>query len=301
MRLPLALLLLAPATVRAAPPTVTYLFPAGAQQGTLAEVQAAGTFDPWPVDAWCSAKGVEVHAGKAKGALQVKVAADAPAGLYWIRLFNADGASRLCPFFVGTLPELTETEPNDDPKKPQRLAGSECVVNGRLTPANDVDHFAVPLKKGQTLVASVEANRTLGSPMDAVMHVLSPQGFVAAENNDTHGLDPQIAFPAPRDGDYVVRLFAFPATPDSGIRFAGGETFVYRLTLTTGGYADHAFPLAVSLKDPGPVRLAGWNLPDAARAIALRPDAAADAWPVRAEKVANAAFVRVEPHATAAE
>ena len=43
----------------------------------------------------------------------------------------------------------------------------------------------------------------------------------------------------------VVRLFAFPSVPDASVRLAGGERFIYRLTLTTVGFAEHAWPLAV--------------------------------------------------------
>src|SRR5262249_36007488 len=151
---------------------------------------------------------------------------------------------------------------NEDPKKPQVLDSAAVVVNGRLEKQGDVDGFALRLAKGQTLVASVLANRGLGSPMDAVLQVASADGFVLDQNNDYHGLDPQLVFTAPADGTYVVRTFAFPAVPDSGIRFAGGETFIYRLTLTTGGFAEYAYPLAVPRADPGQVELVGWNIPE---------------------------------------
>ena len=45
-----------------------------------------------------------------------------------------------------------------------------------------------------------------------------------------------MTFQAPDDGTYVVRLFAFPSVPDASVRFAGGERFIYRLTLTTGAF-----------------------------------------------------------------
>ena len=118
-------------------------------------------------------------------------------------------------------------------------------MNGRLAKAGDVDGFAIDLNRGQTLVASLEAARHLGSPMDAILQVVSTDGFVFAQNDDDVGRDPRIIFEAQSAGCYIVRLFAFPAKPDSSIRFAGGNAFVYRLTLTTGGYLDYAFPLAV--------------------------------------------------------
>src|SRR5207249_3560288 len=129
-----------------------------------------------------------------------------------------------------------ESEPNDDPTRPQRIETPRVTVNGKLGRTGDVDGFAVPLKKGQTLVAALEANRRLGAPLDGLLQVVSSQGFVLAENDDAPDRDPLLAFEAPADGTYLVRTFAFPAEPDARIGFAGGDAFVYRLTLTTQGF-----------------------------------------------------------------
>ncbi len=83
------------------------------------------------------------------------------------------------------------------------------------------------LRAGQTLVASVAAHGTLGSPMDAVLQICSSDGFVLRQNDDFHGLDPQLVFDAPRDGKYVIRIFAFPASPNSSISFSGKPSYVY--------------------------------------------------------------------------
>ncbi len=294
----LAYLLLQAAVGAAAPPTLTYLFPAGAQRGATVEVTAGGTFERWPVRAWVSGTGVRVEAASAKGKLSVRVAPDAVPGTYWVRLYDDVGATSLRPFVVGTLPEVLEQEPNDDPKKPHVLTANAVTVNGRLHPAGDVDVFAVKLARGQTLVASLEANHCLGSPMDAILQVLSADGFVLEENNDYHGLDPQIVFTAPAAGAYRVRTFAFPATPDSAIRFAGGETYVYRLTLTTGGFVDHPFPLAVARSKPGPVAMIGWNIPEAAKRLMVGSPAHSDTVTLWSPSLANTAAVRLEPHPT---
>src|SRR5262249_22269864 len=154
--------------------------------------------------------------------LTVHIAADAVPGTYWIRLHDEHGASALRPFLVGLLPEVQEVEPNDDSKNPQVIATPNVIVNGRLAKDGDVDVYAVEWKKGQTLVASVEAQRTLRSPMDGVLQILTPDGIVQAQDDDYHGFDPQIAFTAPKDGRYLVRLFAFPSDPTAAIKFAGG-------------------------------------------------------------------------------
>src|SRR4051812_27004785 len=230
----LALLPACPAL--AAPPTLTHLYPAGGKQGTTVTVTLGGTFDRWPVGAWVSGKGVEAKAAKQKGQLTLTIAADATPGPRWLRVYDGQGASPMRRFVVGVLPEVMEKEPNDDASKPQAITG-DAVVNGRLEKAGDVDCYSVKLKKGQTLVASVLANRELGSPMDGGLQVVSEKGFGLAQNNDHAGLDPQVTYEAPEDGTYVVRLFAFPAVPDASVRFAGGERFIYRLTLTAGKYA----------------------------------------------------------------
>src|SRR5262249_1144077 len=181
-------------------------------------------------------------------------------------------------------------DPNDESKKPQAMHGN-AVVNGKREKPGDVDCFAVSLKKGQTLVASLEAHHTLRSPMDAILQVVSADGFVLDENHDFHGLDPQLAFTAPKDGTYVVRLFAFPANPDSAIRFFGSDACVYRLTLTTGPFADFAMPAA----DGTDVR--GWNIPKAGMRVAV-PLAEGETHAVLfAPELANTVRMRIEPHA----
>lgn len=258
------LILIAPAA--AAPPQINSFFPAGAQRGTSVEVAASGTLGTAP-KFWVGGKGVSAEATASKGKLKVTVARDATPGVYWLRAYTAEGASALRPFIVGALPELVEKEPNDDFRKSQRVVQS-CVVNGKLEKSGDVDCFEVQLKKGQTLIASVEAHAALRSPMDAMLQVLSADGFVLEENNDFHDLDPQIAFIAPKDGAFVVRVYAFPSQPDSSIHHFGSDACIYRLTLTTGGFADHARSLASS-READRIEVDGWNLTPMTRTLML--------------------------------
>jgi hypothetical protein len=288
----LILALSAPAT---AAPTLAHLFPAGGKRGTTVSVTAAGTFPSWPVGVWASDKGLTVAAGKQKGELTVTIAARVAPGVHWLRAHDKDGGGNLRPFLVGTLPEVAEKEPNDEPARAQPLKGPGVVVNGRLQKRGDVDCFAVEAKKGQTLVASLDANRTLKSPMDAILQVVSVSGGVLEQNHDFHGLDPQVTYSVPKNGTYIVRVFAFPELPDGTIGFAGAADYVYRLTITTGGFADFALPLAVSKANPGKVRLIGWNLPESARAVAVPKGG--DSATIAMSEVANTVRVRLEPHA----
>lgn len=266
----------------AAPPKVNNLFPAGAQRGQSITVTAAGDFSTWPVQVWSDRPGVTFTAEKDKGKFKVDVAGDAAAGMYWLRMQNADGASAPKPFVVGTLPEMAESETNDTTDKPQAVE-PRVVVNGKLGKTNDVDSFRVNLKQNQTLVASLEANSRLGAPMDAVLQVCEllerpgrTEAYIVSQNHDAVGLDPQIVFTAEHDGAYLVRLFAFPATPDSSVRFAGGDDYIYRLTLTTGPFIDHVLPLAVP-REESQVALGGWNLGRTATTIVPPLSASTDA------------------------
>ena len=261
------------APLSAAAPKLQYLFPAGVQRGAKVVVECHGEFD-WPVRVWAS--GARVKVLDTKGKLEVFVPKNCPTDRVWLRLFNEDGASPIVPLMLGNLPETTEQEPNDSTQAPQNMASvaapprdSELVVNGRLQKNGDVDTFAVQLTSGQTLVAAVEANASFGSPMDGILQVVTPNGHVLAENHDDQGLDPRLAFTAPVDGLYCVRLFAFPATPNQRIQFHGADDYVYRLTLTTGPYITHTQP-NVQQSDgerlvPSTVELRGWNLPQGVR------------------------------------
>ena len=203
------------------------------------------------------------------------------------------------PFVIGTLGEVVEQEPNNTSEKAQSLATSTVVVNGRLEVRGDVDVFGVGLQKGQTLVASLEAHETLGSPIDAVLQITTAAGTVLAFNHDHRGLDPQIVFEAPADGRYLVRVFGFPAAPDSTIGFTGGGADVYRLTLTTGGFIDYPWPLAVTRDRETRVQLFGWNIPAGHDTVLVQSHA--ERAEIADPLLANVASVSVEPHETLVE
>src|SRR5205807_332594 len=112
--------------------------------------------------------GIQAVAEKEKGKVRVAVGPAVVPGIYWLRFYDPTGASALRPFVVGTLPEVAEKEPNDSPTSAQPIKG-HVVVNGKLEKVGDVDCYAVSLKKGQTLVAAVDAHHALRSPVDAVL------------------------------------------------------------------------------------------------------------------------------------
>ena len=267
-------------------------------------VTLSGNVDPWPVQVWCSRPELQVKPLEEKGKLTITVPAECPAGPVWIRVFNAEGASGLHPFLISSLPEVVETEPNNTIDKAQAISGSSSVVHGKYQSNNDVDVFSVVLKAGQVLVADLESNRTLGSPADPVLQILSAQGFVLEQNDDDQGIDPRIVFKAPQDATYLIRTFAFPAATNSSIVFSGGANWIYRLTLTTGPFLDHVMPLTVTRQAPSEVVAFGANLANDALKLPV-PAEASNAVLLTAPQLGNyrilptipfSSLVEVEPN-----
>jgi len=279
---------------KAAPPTLSHFFPSGGMRGNIVDVTASGKFSHWPAKIRVDRSGLTFETAEASGKLKVAIDKEADAGVYWIRMYDEEGAAKLCPFVVGTLPELVETEPNDNLDNTQLIEGN-AVINGRFAKSGEVDVFTVKLRKDQMLVASMDASRSLGSPMDAVLQVCDAKGFVIAQNDDSYGTDPLIVFRALQDGLYMVRGFAFPATPNSTINFAGGENFIYRLTLTTGGFVDHVMPMTLN-EETTEVRLFGWNIPDELSNVAMLANHDREFTAVFHPLLANCLALPASPH-----
>lgn len=256
-------ILMATATWAAAP-KLTAVFPPGAARGQKVTITATGDFSKWPVEWRFDRPGLTATAAMEKGKVDVQVAPDAAPGVYWLRAIDAEGASSTRPFVVGTAREVEEVEPNDQVEKGQELE-LPVTVNAKVGKAGDVDGFVVKLKSGERLVAAVEGNGTLGSPMDAVLQVAEifgaaapvggpaprfarrPEAFVLEQRDDETGLDPRLSFVAPHDGRYLVRVFAFPSEPNASVALSGGDNYVYRLTLAAGPFVDFVLPLARSV------------------------------------------------------
>lgn len=263
-------------------PEIRGLFPAGARAGHDTILKIIGKPGTAPSAIRTDRPDVVVTPTDKPEEFLLKSPAECRPGVVWLRWHNADGASEPRPVVIGMLPELAETEPNNAANEAQPVADLPVVMNGGLTKRGDIDTFAVTLTAGQTLVAAVEAHRTLPSPIDAVLQVTDARGFVIEQNEDRHDIDPLIAWTVPRTGTYLVRVFAFPSQTDSSINYYGADTAVYRLTLTTGPVIDRIIPL---VRQPGPITVRGWNLPTTELALiadeaSLRIDPAAGTLPI---------------------
>ncbi len=192
--------------------------------------------------------------------LQVAIAPDAEPGMREIRMRSPLGLTNPVRFFVGSLPEVAEVEPND--RLPDSCIGDAMpvVVNGQIMPG-DVDRFSFTARKGMRLVVSVAAREIVPYLADAVPGWF--QAVVAVYDRDGKELayaddfrqnpDPALVVEIPKDGEYTLEV------RDSIYR--GREDFVYRVSLGELPFVTGVFPLGVRVGHPAKLVLSGWNLP----------------------------------------
>lgn len=203
----------------------------------------------------------------------LELAADAPVGVYPIRVETAAGISNTLLFSVSPFPELLEGESenmveehlNDSTEKAQS-ASAPFTINGTLGQA-DRDFYRVTGTKAQSIVLEVEARR-VGSAIDPVLVVRDAAGQVVARNNDATGISPdarlEVTFPG--DGDYFVEVH--------DARFSEQTQNFYRLKAGPLQYAEGMFPLGWKRGESVEVELFGGNLP---APVKVRPDLSAAA------------------------
>ena len=200
------------------PPFITRVFPLGGREGMETTASVSG----WNLP-------------PAKVALNT--ASDGP----WLRKAaweNGDMVSNRFHYAVDTLPEITESEPNNSRSNAQPII-LPMIINGRIVQPGDSDLFRIKGKAGDTIVAEVCARR-LDSPLDSLVRLLDASGEVVKWNDDhvhkdehlhvdrvgmvTHHADSFLMAQFPEDGAYYVQL--------SDARKHGSDAHAYRLRLS---------------------------------------------------------------------
>lgn len=205
-------------------PDLQIVQPRGAQIGTEADFHFHGERLADPQEILFHRSGIEVVKIEAIDPKHVvarlRIAADAPLGEYPLRLRTRGGISYLRSIWIGPYPVVQETDPNDSFDQPQRIP-SGTTIEG-ISKTEDVDHFAVTLKKGEPLAVEVEAMRLGRSFFDAYVAILDPQRFELASCDDAAltYTDAFASIVAPADGEYriVVREAAYEGNDASQYR-----------------------------------------------------------------------------------
>jgi len=139
-------------------------------------------------------------------------------GVRWVSAVAAGSGLRsfAVPHQVGHFPEVNEVEPNDAPSSATRLS-TPAICNGRLQTPDDVDCYAVELRKGEQVRVSVVA-RAVGSSVWPAVRVLGADGKPVAATAEDGSNAPNVAASDPRldpppldfaaaaDGRHVIQV-----------------------------------------------------------------------------------------------
>lgn len=241
----LSLTTLVATTAMATLPEVTRLKPLGVRRGeeTTVLFQGARLKDAHQV--LTDVPGITILEVKPidNAKVEVKLKADeklAP-GLYPVRLITKSGIANLRLLGVGTMPVVQEVEPNNDFSKPQTIELNTTVEG--VVDREDVDHFQVKLKAGDTLNVEIEGLRLAYSLnnqniLDPFVSILNEGRFEVATSDDSALLqqDGVCSFTATEDGTYtvLVRDSSFGGNGNAGYRLHVG-TFPRPVAAVPGG------------------------------------------------------------------
>jgi hypothetical protein len=237
------------------------IFPCGGKAGTTVELAPTSFTDLDEVNRLVfnnpgiTAKPKTQYVGGLRKAIpnvfEVTIRPDVPSGVYEAYAGGLFGLSNPRIFVVGSQNETRESEPNNDPEKPNDISlGS--IVNGTLGTATDVDCFRFQGKRGLHLVATCRA-ADLDSRLSAVLELLGPDGRRLAYDREEMRHDPVVDAVLPEDGTYLIKVHDF--------LFRGGPEYGYRLSAGALPYIDYVMPPAGVAGTTGQFTLFGRNLP----------------------------------------
>lgn len=255
-------------------PEIGFMLPSGAKSGTTVDVVIGG-YD------WTPDMQILVHdprikleiVGKSTGVLiteppywfgykargyawplprefpaRLTIPADVSPGLIRWQVANANGASPVAQFYVGSLPEIAE-----DPKRkgPQQLPTLPVTVSGQIRRIEEIDRYQFSVAKTGPVTIEVFSRR-LNSPLHGMLKVRDPSGRVVLDIADTEGRDFATTMLATAGVNYEISLH--------DLDFAGDRSYVYRMTVNAAPRVLAAYPAAGQRGQTRPVEFVGIGL-----------------------------------------
>ena len=246
-------------------PTVISVFPLGARQAETLNIRILGrnladtrdiTFPRADIRAEVLAS--DFFSVKAR----VTVGPAVPVGLHDYRLRTPNG-THVGVFHVGSLPRVSEIEPNNDLQHAQAIT-LPVMVDG-VVDADDYDVYRFHAEAGQTLIFDVMATRA-GSRLDSTIAILDERGAELDFIDDYYiHKDPYLSFSVKKTADYFVRIAA--ATEPIATLFDGTKYSSYRLVAGAVPHMLHALPAGARRGATTDVKIAGLNLENVDRVV----------------------------------
>jgi hypothetical protein len=171
--------------------------------------------------------------------VELTVAAEAPPGLYLLRIATNDGVSNPLTMGIDRLPQQAFAE---------SISTTPIAMSGNLAGGTTM-RTAFAGKKGELLVAEIEAQR-LGAMIKPVLRLLDARGTQLAYSPPLRaiGNDARLSLTLPADGTYTLTIHDQLYRPASPSHF--------RLKVGALQSADQALPLAVTKGTKGSLKFA---------------------------------------------
>lgn len=245
-------------------PRLVAAFPAAGKRGATQAVEFVG---------W----GIATGASQLETVRQLVTFPPAPESSFSYALPSAHGPS--VPITLLVRDEADEVEPVGT--ESSVLPRVPCAITGALEQRFGSDRYSVDLTTGARLQIAVQS-RSLGSPLDLDVAILSPEGQELVTQDDAPGTtDPELEFVAPADGTYGIavsdrsgqsgnraawyRLSVDLQQPD--FRPSPSVVLPAQLAVPLSGKATLAVPVVRKGGFSEPLRLELSNLPEGVRVI----------------------------------
>lgn len=278
----------------AATPVLSVITPRGVQLGTEADIEIHGQRLADFKEIVFYRPGLTVTKFEVVNPQTVKahiqVPKDARIGEYPCRIRTATGLSEVRTFHVTAYPVVEEKEPNNDFEHANPVQLNTTVTG--VIQNEDLDYFAVDLKKGQRITAEVQGMRLGDAMFDPFVGIYDEKKFALAESDDTAlgRQDPIASAIAPADGKYYVLV--------RDTTYGGGGNYYYLLNIGTFPRPTSVFPLGGQPGEELAVKFIGDVKGDFSKTIKL-PTEPTDSLQVFADQDGLVAptpnFLRVSP------
>ncbi len=254
------LLLLAATALAADPPihrlpTLSAIYPQGAQPGTTTRVEVLGQHLDRVQAIYFTHPSLRariVAVENTRLELEIAAAADAPIQPHYVRAISPRGASNLALFRSGDKPHRTECEPNSTLETAEKVS-VPVTINARLNTDGDFDFFRFHAARGETLIFDLRAARN-GSGLDASMVLVDPNNRRLEYDEDTFIWDPFFAYTFREEGDYIIAVQPTHARNDPG--------FLYQLDIRRAPHVQTLHPISLRPGAETEVTLFGSGLGD---------------------------------------
>jgi hypothetical protein len=238
-------------------PNVTFAFPPGGQAGTKATVNLNGANLQGATQILVAGEGVEAKIANNSNAaslpVELTIGPDVVPGPRELRVVTPRGTSNAERVWIGTYPEVNETEPNNTVTASQKLEKLPVTLNGQVNGGEDVDTFTFQAAEGDTYVFDLVAYR-MASALDGYLSLYDGKGKIIRSTLEAYDRDPRIIYTFKQAGTYSIQV--------RDTTYRGGGDYVYKLTVGKVPVVTGFLPLGGKRGETVNVSLQGVNLGD---------------------------------------